>query len=143
MGLFDRKPPAPPQVKESKYTVDKVAVLLDQFGPLRLEVTDVALKVLIQRISWGVMPYLTTTTNGPPDIALLADTITTLEMLVKTLQAYITIQNDPQHDAEDMLERGYRAIEVYAEKITAPPSTSVERLSYTALTDHLTGNHSL
>lgn len=141
MGWFDQKQPKQPLIQESKYTVQKVSALCDQIGPLRLQVDDVSLKIVISSIAWGVLPYLSTTSNGQPGAALLSETITKLEMLVQVLEGYISLQNSTQSDKEEMLKRGYTALSAYAQKISNPDTdTAVNKVAFEALTDYLAGN---
>ncbi len=144
MGFFDRKNqnpgPAPPLISESKYTLDKVEALLDKIGPMRLSVSDPALKIMITQITWGVLPYLSAKSSGTPTAGEIAEVMTDLDLIAKTLQGYVTIQNSPQASPEDLL-RGYRAIETYANKISDVHSNvAATKISYNALTDYLTGN---
>ena len=144
MGWFDGKASPAPQ-KEAKYSVEKVEALLDRFGPMRLGVRDARLKVLITRVTWGAIPYLTASSGGKPNGEQLARMMTTLTMLIDTLEGYVKIQNNPaaykaQGGADALLRQGFLAVEQYSRQLSDTDAASSDVGSYTALTDYLTGN---
>lgn len=141
MGWFDSKPtPQPtPAPKESKYSHAKVETLLTRFGQLRIGVTNPRMKVLITQITWGTLPYLNSLNGGKPEASRLADIQTTLDMLIQTVEGYITIQNGPVCvQTDDLMSKGFQALYVFWNKIsTVSPDSLGDTTAYLALTGFL------
>lgn len=137
------EPKATPNLtpKENKYSIEKVEALLTQFGPLRLRVADPRMKLLITQITWSVLPYLRALNSGSPRSADLADVMSTLDMLIQTVEGYIRIQNNQASGQNQtaLLANGRKALEVNLQKFSAGNGTQASGLSdYAALTDFLT-----
>lgn len=142
MGWFDKPVPAPAP-RESKYSMDKVSELLARFGMLRLGVYNPTMKVLITKVTWGTLPYLSNVNGGAPGSGDFAEVQTTLEMLTRTMEGYIRLQNSPPAPQnEELMRKGQQALQVFWEKISSTTSESLSEMSdYLALTDYLSGNN--
>lgn len=145
MGWFNATPSPPPTPREAKYSIEKVEERLERFGPMRLNVTDPRVKVLISQITLGTLPYIQMQ-GDPPTGALLADVMTTLDMLTQVLDGYVKIQNNPsayQKDggAEVLMSQGRDALGQFWQKISANSTVDVSDITaYQAVTAYLSGN---
>lgn len=145
MGWFNQ-PAASPPPAQPKYSLEKVEDLLTRFGPLRLQVANPQVKVLISQITWETIPYLKGSGDTPPSSAEIADSMSSLDMLIQTVEAYIHIQNNPQTYAAsgnpaELLSNGRQALEAHRQKLFAHAKSQTGSLSaYRALTDYLTSN---
>jgi hypothetical protein len=145
VGWFTQ-PAASPPPAQPKYSLEKVEDLLTRFGPLRLQVASPQVKVLISQITWETLPYLKGSGDSPPNSAEIADIMSSLDMLIQTVEGYIHIQNNPQTYAAsgnpaELLSNGRQALEAYRQKLSASAKSQTGSLSaYRALTDYLTSN---
>ena len=143
MGWFDPPKQAPPP-KEAKYSVSKLEALLTQFGPMRLQVSNPRVKVVISQITLGLLPYILAQGEKPGG-SVLADAMSTIEMLTQTLDGYIKIQNNPtaydrQGGAEVLMHQGQAALEGYWQKISSSNGAAAQDLTaYQAVTAYLSG----
>lgn len=148
MGWFDRQSQPAPAVKESKYTVDKVRERLQTLGLLRLRIVDPELKVFITMITWSALPYLERIGGQNPTGAQISDVMSTLDMLIKALEGYITIQDNPaayqsQGGAEVLMKSAHDAVFKYLLQLQSTDASSGDLSGYRALTEYLNGLTSL
>lgn len=145
MGWFNQ-PATPLPPAQSKYTLEKVEALLTRFGPLRLQVADPQVKVVISQITWETLPFLQASSGSAPSSAEIAEIMSSLDMLIQTVEGYIDIQNNPDAymasgNPTELLANGRHALEAYRQKLSASAKSQTGSLSaYRALTDYLTSN---
>lgn len=118
--MFGWRQPKTGDKKEERYSLEKVRALLDQVGLYRLRVIDPRLKVLLTLIAQrGEGRLMRNSVNGQlsdSDVMTFQDL---LESLVRVLEKYVEIQNDPSQgqDVEELLASGLNAAEGFATQV--------------------------
>lgn len=137
--------PQPEIPKESKYTLKKVETLLETFGPLRLKVHDPEMKVMISQITWETIPHINSLCSGAPRVTDLAESMSTLDMLIKAVEGYVAIQDNPaaygsQTDRTALMQRGKDALATQCGKLSQQSQNVGDLSAYQALTGYLSNN---
>lgn len=117
MAWFDRQKPDLPVVEQEKYSIERIQELLDQVGMLRPKVQHPHIKVFLTRIAQqGESLFVKRSHNGSPSGADIATFQKQLETILRVVEGYIEIENDPDGypDASMYLKRGRDAIRNFA-----------------------------
>jgi hypothetical protein len=131
MGIFDRKNqhsgPTPPPVitSGSSYTVQNIEKLLDEIGLMRLNVSDVQMKLLTTSVVWETKKYIDQKSAANQgqlpgiDISSLQEQ---LQIIKNVLFKYIDVEGNPEKygdQATTALDQGSASLLSYVERIEA------------------------
>lgn len=141
MGWFDSPQSVSAPATQKAEPLDKLNDRLDTFGSLRIAVHDPDLKMFISRSVWSALPYVNRISSGTPRGSHYSDLTSDLDLLIDTVQKYITIQNSGQNDADsqDLLRRGRDAVKAWLIKLE-PSALNLDTTLYKATTKFLTEN---
>ncbi len=147
MGWFDRTPAPPPAAPQvAKYTLEEAGKLLDDFGLKRVAVHDTNLKVVMSKIVWEAIPSLSKTAGDTPNSGDIAYLLGNLRMLIRTIDDYLVIQNNPNPDAYNadggaafLLQQGFSSVKLYYIEMSKAGPNSGDLSSYIASTYYLAG----
>jgi len=147
VAWFDRQTPDLPKVEEEKYTIDHVRDLLEQVGMTRLRVNNPRIKVALTRIAQEGEGCLSKRgSNGPPAGAEVATFQKQLETLLRVIDEYVTIQNNPDayENAREFLARGQQSVQGFARQLFrggAGKSKKADLINFKVDTQILSAQH--
>ncbi len=147
MAWFDRQTPDLPEVGEEKYSIDHVRDLLEQVGMTRLRVNNPRIKVVLTRIAQDGESCLSKRgSNGPPGGAEVATFQKQLETVLRVIDEYVTIQNNPDayEDAREFLDRGQQSVQGFARQLFrggAGASKKADLINFKVDTQILSAQH--
>lgn len=128
MALFRRNQEEPAKPQEPEYSLDKIRIMLDQIGLIRLRVFNPKVKVLLTLISQRGEEYLIArSVGGTPSEVEIVKFQNLMVKLLEVLEKYVEIQGRPVDDnTRAMLQSGYEAADGLAKQIlSSDPSTGV------------------